>query len=360
MIHGAGIRRAEPRSRNGAETTTMPVEPGPRRDRARKRDRPSSTCGASVAKRRPRAAAPLGRAVASMPDLGGGLGDLAQDRVARRPRRPRPARARRRRGRRRGRGRAPADELERGGAHRRARALVAASSSSAATSVSVSPLVRPAPSARRRRAAPRTSRRRRRRAACRARARGSTLPGRLAHRRRAQGDADVAGGHQRPEPLLVDVLLADDALTGQAEPLQPAIEVEAGRDGADEQQPRVRTRSAQARERLEQLRDPLARVQVAEAADQRARPRSVPARPRRARPGRVRDPPDRPLVAGRARPLLDVARVDDQARSRGRAPRRRAGSPPAASPRAAGSRLSSTPCASRRPTTPPSRSIASR
>ena len=34
----------------------------------------------------------------------------------------------------------------------------------------------------------------------------------LAHRRRAQRDDDVAGGHQRPEPLLVDVVLADDAL----------------------------------------------------------------------------------------------------------------------------------------------------
>ena len=55
-----------------------------------------------------------------------------------------------------------------------------------------------------------------------------------------------------------------------------------------------------------------------------------------ARPGRVRDPPDRPVEAGVPRALLDVARVDDQRRRRGGAPRRRAGSPGAASPRAAG------------------------
>ena len=36
----------------------------------------------------------------------------------------------------------------------------------------------------------------------------------------------------------------------------------------------------------------------------------------RHRPRRMRDAPDRPLVPGRARPLLDVARVDDQAVAR--------------------------------------------
>ena len=92
----------------------------------------------------------------------------------------------------------------------------------------------------------------------------------LAHRRRAQADADVARGHQRPEPVLLDVRLPDDALIGQAEPLQAAVEVEAGRDRTDEQQARVGTLAAQPRERLEQLRDPLARVDVPEGADQRA------------------------------------------------------------------------------------------
>ena len=98
---------------------------------------------------------------------------------------------------------------------------------------------------------------------------------------------------------------------GQAEPLQPPVEIEAGRDGADEQQPRVRPLAAQPRERLEQLRDPLARVHVPERADQR-RSLERRGRDRRVLPGGVRDPPDRALVARRTRAPLDVARVDDQ------------------------------------------------
>ena len=105
------------------------------------------------------------------------------------------------------------------------------------------------------------------------RERADHAAGRLAHRRRAQVDADVARGHQRPQPVLLHIRLADDALVGQSEPLQAAVEVEAGRDRADEQEPRVRPLTAQPCERLEQLRDPLARVQVPEAADERARPR---------------------------------------------------------------------------------------
>jgi hypothetical protein len=46
---------------------------------------------------------------------------------------------------------------------------------------------------------------------------------------------DVAGGHQAPQPRLVDVPLADDALAVEAEALQAPVEVEPGRRRSDEQ-----------------------------------------------------------------------------------------------------------------------------
>ena len=70
---------------------------------------------------------------------------------------------------------------------------------------------------------------------------------------------DVAGGHQRPQPPLVHVALADEAVACEAEPLEPPVEVEAGRGGADEQEPGTGALAAQAGERLEELRDALAR-----------------------------------------------------------------------------------------------------
>src|SRR5204862_80986 len=97
---------------------------------------------------------------------------------------------------------------------------------------------------------------------------GQPLP-ELAGLGRARGDADVARRHQRPEPILADVGLADDAFRVEAQPLQAPLEVEAGRGGADEEQPRSGIRPAQARKRLEQLRDPLRGVDVAEAAEER-------------------------------------------------------------------------------------------
>src|SRR5215210_2784946 len=84
--------------------------------------------------------------------------------------------------------------------------------------------------------------------------------GRLSHRRRAQVDADVACRHQRPEPVLLDIRLPQDALAGQPEPLQAPVEIEAGGDGADEEKSRVWAVASQPGKRLEQLRDPLARV----------------------------------------------------------------------------------------------------
>ncbi len=110
---------------------------------------------------------------------------------------------------------------------------------------------------------------------------------------------------------LLDVRLADHALRVEARPLEPAGEVEARRLRADEQQPRAGMRPPQLGERAQQLRDPLALVDVPEAADQRRaldRRRLDVGR----RPGRMRDPPERPVVAVVARPLLDVVRVDDQ------------------------------------------------
>ena len=145
----------------------------------------------------------------------------------------------------------------------------------------------------------------------------------------------VAGGHQRPEPLLVDVALAHEAGAVEPEPLQPPVEVEARarwhrRAGAG-----PRLRPAHAREGLEQLRHALARVDVAEGAEERVA-RRPPAVRRRAR-GRPDAGRPRPAgVAGRARPVADVVANGRSGPSRGRAPRRRAGSPRAGSPRAAG------------------------
>ena len=62
----------------------------------------------------------------------------------------------------------------------------------------------------------------------------------LAHRRVAQVHAHVGAGHQRPEPPLVDPALPLEALAGQPEALEPAVEVESRRGRADEQQRRVR------------------------------------------------------------------------------------------------------------------------
>ena len=56
----------------------------------------------------------------------------------------------------------------------------------------------------------------------------------LAHGRRAQGDAGVAGSHQRPEAILLDVPNAFHAVGRQP------VSVEAGRGGADEEELRVR------------------------------------------------------------------------------------------------------------------------
>ena len=44
---------------------------------------------------------------------------------------------------------------------------------------------------------------------------------------------------ERPQPLLVDAVVADDARAVEAESLQPALEIEAGSSGAHEQQGRV-------------------------------------------------------------------------------------------------------------------------
>ena len=183
--------------------------------------------------------------------------------------------------------------------------------------------------------------------------------GGLPHRRRAQADVDVARGHQRPEPRLVHVALAEDAVGGEPEPLQAPVEVEPGRGRADEEQSRSRMLGPDARERLEQLRHPLARVHVAERADQRLGRevgRGDAADRARRGAGSARSAP-RSRPPGRARRRSASGR---RARSRGRAPRPRAGSPPGRASQSGGRRLSSTPWASRRPTTPCSRSIASR
>ena len=115
-------------------------------------------------------------------------------------------------------------------------------------------------------------------------------PARLAHRRRAKADVDVARRHERPQPALVDEPLADDPVSLQPEPLEPPVEVEPGRGGADEQEPGARVLRPYPGERLEQLRHALGVVDVPERAD-RAVPRAGrPARrPARARRGAGRE-----------------------------------------------------------------------
>ena len=142
------------------------------------------------------------------------------------------------------------------------------------------------------------------------RQRADCAPRRLAHGRRTQQYAGVARLHQRPQALLLDIGLANHALPVEAEPLEPAVEVEPRRLGADEQQPRSGMGLTELGERAQELRNPLALVQVPEAAEQRRaldrRGLDVGRRPRR-----VRDPPQRAGVAMLSRALLDVARVRD-------------------------------------------------
>src|SRR5438128_10326773 len=78
---------------------------------------------------------------------------------------------------------------------------------------------------------------------------------------------------------------------------------------------------AHATEGGEELRNPLRLVQIAEAAVERLAV-ECGRLDRRHRPGRVGDAPDRPLVAGRTGPILDMVRVDDQS---GRQPKDLAG-----------------------------------
>ena len=184
---------------------------------------------------------------------------------------------------------------------------------------------------------------------------------RLAHRRRAQVDADVAGGHQRPEPLLVDVVLADDPVARRARAAGAAGRGRSPGETAPTSRSRASGRSRRRRAnassscgiRLLEFRFP-------NAADERRALDGRSGCELRHRPGRMRDPPDRALEAGLARALLDVVRVDD------RAPVARPSTSPARwkscgrLSQSGGIRLSSTPWPSRRPTTPPSRSIASR
>ena len=127
----------------------------------------------------------------------------------------------------------------------------------------------------------------------------------LAHRRRAQGDAGVAGSHQRPEAVLLDVPDAFHAVGHQA------VGVEAGRGGADEEELRVRMALAHQTECLDQLGNALARIQMTEAPEHRTAFDGGRLHVDR-RPGRVLDTPDRAVVAGLARAVLDVVRVDDQ------------------------------------------------
>ena len=146
----------------------------------------------------------------------------------------------------------------------------------------------------------------------------------------------------------------------QPERADPLLELEPGRLGADEQEPRARVARANDRKRLEQLRDALVRVQEAEAADHRlALDRSRLGG--RLGPNRHRDLPDRPVEARASARVADVVGVDDQAVL----PARSSTSPASGKSsgrvdQSGGTQPSTTPRASRRPSSPASRSIAFR
>ena len=86
----------------------------------------------------------------------------------------------------------------------------------------------------------------------------------------AEVDEHVAPGHERPQPRLVDPVLADERVARQAEALESAVEVEAGRGRPDEEQRDVGMRATDVGRRLQELGDPLARVHDAEAGDDRS------------------------------------------------------------------------------------------
>ena len=177
------------------------------------------------------------------------------------------------------------------------------------------------------------------------RERANRRRGGLAHRRPAQrDDASLAASSARARP-------PGRSPRGS----RRSGQLELGSGAATTSRPAAAARPGTSRRRANassELRDPLALVDVAEAADT-ARPRSAPGLDRRRdRPRRHRHLPDRPVVAGVAGALLDVARVDDQAGRRGRAPRGRAGSPAARVSQSGVDPAVGTACASSRPDEP--------
>src|SRR5438552_3805328 len=93
-------------------------------------------------------------------------------------------------------------------------------------------------------------------------------PGRLAHRRKAQVDADIAALEERPEFFLVRVaeglhLLADPKVRA----LEERVEVKVWRGRPDEEETGGRKLLQETPKRLEQLRDTFGRRQVADAGD---------------------------------------------------------------------------------------------
>src|SRR5439155_11052021 len=133
-------------------------------------------------------------------------------------------------------------------------------------------------------------------------------PGRLAHRRKAQVDADIAALDERPECFLVRVaeglhLLAD----AKVRALEERVEVKVWRGRPDEEETGGRKLLQETPKRLEQLRDTFGRRQVADAGDDGRAPvhlrrRLLPVWPG---PRRMRDLPDRAAKAVRPNTQFD-------------------------------------------------------
>ena len=123
---------------------------------------------------------------------------------------------------------------------------------------------------------------------------------------------NIGRDHQLPEAALVDVSLAHQPFTVEAESLKPPIEIEAGRGGSDEQECARLVPSPLPGKRLEELRDTLAHVHVAEAAEHGL---AADCSGRQVGNGKrwMRDDPDRPEVPGRAGSVVDIPGMDDEA-----------------------------------------------
>src|SRR4029453_13652304 len=132
----------------------------------------------------------------------------------------------------------------------------------------------------------------------------------LTHRRMSEVHAHVDPGEQAPEATLLNPALPDETTCVEAQALEPAVEIEAGRGRSDEEQRGVRVPLADGGERAQELGDALTRVDDPEAPNDTAAGDAL--RPDVGNwPGRVRHDRDRSRGSGRSYEIVDGVRVGD-------------------------------------------------